>query len=516
MKSIRDSAFFTIIPILICVSILTAAADWKNPVTWIPDRFKPSGNGGEEAWEKVLIWDDSIAQKRGIRVALMPAIENEQNVPIDRRMTLQMKGYMQQFCEDVITVLDIEDTDLRDRLDGVLNSYINQWKQQGRIDPRLVEPLLPDIAVDAVVLFERTIYDQAWRGDRKIFRVGLVGAAFGVDTGEAIFRGEVLEESPWSGMQNTISHVERQAIRSLLQQLHGRFVEISARIDAERQAALDAAMRARQEQEQERLQRLQIEEGEFRRLAAQAAGILMSSTEPPDLIAQIRDSRNAIAKGLETPCSTKTDEDVDALRKTASQLGILLTQHQKYEAEQERLSQLPPPDQPVVAPENLPGSEEPWTGGLLIDFSDILTPTATPTATPRDYVPPGAFDLPIRSRRTPLPSLHAQTPTPTPEQTPRAQPIEDATSTTRGVLPLSKSLNVPFPAAASMSAGTDSISRVTMPIITPPSDADLKEIDVLQKRIEVPEGGASLLEPMPSPPTYDLTPTMQVISPRGS
>ena len=183
-----------------------------------------------------------------------------------------------------------------------------------------------------------------------------------------------------------------------------------------------------------------------------------------------------------------------------------------------RLSQLPPPDRPVVAPEDLPGAEEPWAGDLLIDFSDILTPTATPTATPRDYVPPGTFDLPIRARRTPLPSLHAQTPTPTPARTPRAQPIEpaeEATSTMPGVLPLSESLNVPFPAGASMSAGTDSISRVTMPIVIPPSDADLKEIDVLQKRREASEDGASLLEPMPSQPTYDLTPTMEVYSSRG-
>jgi len=415
-----------------CGTGQSQGVNWKKPLDWMPDGLNPLAGPDGPTWEPVKMWDERLGQKRGLRVALMPYVENEQNIPIDRRMTIQMQAYMRQFCEEVITVLDLEDAELRNRLDEALKTCIYQWKQRGRIDPQTLVPILPDIKMDIVVLFERNVYEQAWRGDRKMFRVGLAGAAFAVDTGEMIFEGRVLENAPWSGMQNTIFGAERVAIRSFLDQLHTRLQQIADVIDLQHQAQIEAAAREEAERQRMRAEALQQEEQDLKALTQRAGAILMSATQPEDRIAEIREKRQAILGSLATPSIEQPEEQLDRRRKTAAQLETLLAQQSKYEAEQERLSQLPPPDEPVERPEDLPGSEEPLAGDLLIDFAGILTPTPTYTPTPRSYVPPGAFDLPGRQRPTPLPPLKqpTPTPTPTPEYMPRAirlKPLEDYT-----------------------------------------------------------------------------------------
>ena len=482
-------------------------------------------------------WDPALGAKRGIRAVLMPVVENEDNIPIDRRMTLQMKGYMQQFCEDVITVLDIEDPGLRDRLDQTLNTCINQWKQFGRIDPEGVAQLAPDILIDVVVLFQRNIYDQGWRGDRKIFRVGLVGVAFGADTGDAIFRGEVLEESPWSGMQNTIFRVERQATLALLQKLRDRFAEIGTLIDNQRMAEQQAAQTAADKESRKRLAALLQEETEFRRLSEQAAGILLSATEPADLLQNIGTARNALIGNLQIPLASLTEEQLNTRRQAAAELNVLLGDYKKYADEQERIRSLPPPDQPIEAPADLPGKEEPVGGNLLIDFSNILTPTAVATPTPRNYVPPGAFDLPIRTYQTPLPPLRTPTPTPTPTPEPRAQRVAKParlpmsapaalplSTTSSGPLPtdlsspLSATLSSPFPATGAVELGPVFIGPATLPNIVPPSDEQLRDVERLRRKIAPLELPSSTASTQSAGEMFDITPERRVIplSPSGN
>ena len=475
-----------VVSAMVCAFRPADAADWRRPLTWIPDRFKPPGVGGKPGWEKVLIWDEVLGGKRGVRVALMPVVENEYNVPIDRRMTTQMKTYMLHFCDEVITVLDIEDADLRERLDNVLNTCINQWKQQGRIDSEMIINRLPDIAFDAVVLFERSLYEQGWRGDRKIFRVGLLGAAFAVDTGDMIFLHEVVEESSWSGIQNTILRVERLTVRSFLNEFYSRLVEISKRIDAEHEKAIEAVRRAAEERRRERLALLEREEKDLRRLTEEASAVLLSATEPRDVIEGIRRARRSIVENLKRPSAEQMDEELEARGQTAAELRVLLAQERAYAAEQERQSRLPPPDRPVVAPRELPGTEEPSAGGLLIDFSGIVTPTPTPLSTPRDYVPPGLFELPPRRvRRKPLPPLRSTLPTPTPTATPQARRVRtlrESPLSAAAALPLSASAAIPFPATTTVTEPTGTISPATLPVVAPPSESNLKDIETIRRR----------------------------------
>ncbi|GEM_PF-3884570 len=492
-----------------------------NPKNWIPDQFKPSWMTGEQgqAWSRVLIWDPALGAKRGIRAVLMPVVENEDNVPIDRRMTLQMKGYMQQFCEDVITVLDIEDPVLRDRLDQTLNACINQWKQFGRIDPEGIAQLAPDILIDVVVLFERNIYDQGWRGDRKIFRVGLVGVAFGADTGDVIFRGEVLEESPWSGMQNTIFRVERQATLALLRKLRDRFVEIGTLIDNRRMAEQQAAQAAADEETRKRLAALHQEETELRRLSEQAAGILLSATEPLDVLQNITTARNALLESLRVPAASLTEEQLNARRRAAADLNVLLADYKKYADEQERIRNLPPPDRPIEAPPELPGKEEPASGNLLIDFTNILTPTPVATPTPRNYVPPGAFDLPVRTYQTPLPPLRTPTATSTPTPEPRARRVGTARplGSAPAALPLSTTSSGALPANRAVEIGPAVIRPATLENIIPPSDEQLREIERLRRKIAPLELPSSTASTHPAGEMFDITPERRIIplSPSG-
>ncbi len=515
--------------VLVAISLCGAGrvhgADWKKPLDWIPDRFKPAAMGGGPSWEPVVMWDEQLGEKRGLRVALMPVVENEQNLPIDRRMTVDMQTYMRQFCAEVITVLDVQDPELRDRLDSALNRCINQWKQRGRIDPQILAPILPDIALDAVFLFERNVYEQAWRGNRKLFRVGLEGAAFAVDTGDMIFEAEALENSPWSGMQNTIYRVERLAIRSLLDQFHTRLKEIAAIVDQQHQAQIEAAVREEEERKRKLAEAIRQEEAELKELTQKAGAVLMSATQPADRIAEIRDKRQAILSSLEAPGMEQPEEQLEQRRQIAAELETLLAQQRKYQAEQDRLARQPPPDEPVEAPEDLPGSEEPTAGDLLIDFSGILTATPTWTPTPRSYVPPGAFELPGRRRPTPLPPLRRPTPTatPTPDYIPRAKrlmPLDDyvppeeaglpetATSgiplsATAGIpspatasIPETATAAVPFPATGSLMGATDAVTDATgsltepsgavapatIPFTSPPSEQLLDEVDRLRRR----------------------------------
>jgi hypothetical protein len=486
LKHPRIVIMFLMISATLCARALAGAVDLKQPLRSIRERLKPAGVGEQPAWERVLIWDEALGQKRGVRVALMAVRENEQNEPVDRRMTIQMKGYMLNFCEQVITVPDVEDADLRDQLDNVLKACINQWKHQGRIEPETVAEILPEIAIDAVVLFQRSLYDQGWRGDRKIFRVGLVGAAFAVDTGEMIFLYEAIEESPWSGMQSTVSRVERLAIQSFLQRLYERLVEIAQRIDAEHTAVAETARRAEEVKKREKLMQLAREEEDLRRLTQEASAVLLSATEPPDLISDVRRVQESIAKSLQKPSAEQTDEDLEARRKAAAELRGLLAQEQVYSAEREQQSRLPPPDRPVAPSTDLPGSEQPLVGGLLIDFSGVVIPTPTPgsTPTPRDYVAPGLFDLPRpRPRRTPLPPLRPILPTPTPTPRPQSiQSVQESPSSATSAIPAPGTAGGPFPATATVADQSGTVSPATLPVVPPPSEDIIKDIEALRRR----------------------------------
>ncbi len=355
-----------------------------------------------DPYPRVTIYDSTLDAERGIRVALQPYVENEENLAIDLRITQMFQSHLRTFCDDVVTVPDVEDIQLRNDLDDVLRTYLYAWRTKGEVDPSLIQPLLPKIDVDATVFIARTRYEQGWQGDRKVFRIELVGGAFAVDTGLLLWQDKVVIDEEWSGSESTSERAEYRGTYELAGKFHATVSAIAEKLRQRRAAKLAADQAAADQAQQTRNQAAAAKDNQLAELVHVASEVLKSATEPVGIINDIRAGRNWMIDNLKVPGPMQSDELLKARAEVEEFLiGSLEKWWDWYQAEQQRIAALPK-DTPIAAPGA--GSEEPREDGLLIDFGVLKTPT--PNQTAPDV--PRPFDLSQDQVARPVP------PTPTP------------------------------------------------------------------------------------------------------
>ena len=380
----------------------------------------------EEPLQPITIYDYELDTERPVRVVLHPQVDDSRNLAIDRRITQAFQSQLRKFCGQAVTVMDFEDIATRDQLDSMLARGLKDWKTKGTLDPALVAPMRAKVDFDAIVLFQRTRYEQTWSDKAKIFRIELLGVAFAADTGLPIWQDKVIVEEEWTGSRSTTRRAENQVCYDLSARFHSRLTEISREISARHAREMAANQAAAEIADRERKLNLDVHDRQLQALVGTADAVLNAASEPVELIAEVRRGRDWLAANLAVPGREQSPELIEARKDVEAFTRYQLEEwNMWYQAEQERLASLPR-ETPIGAPHS--GSEEPLGGGLRIDFSTLQTPI--PDALVKDV--PRPFDLsddqiarPVPPSPTPtrylvrtediFPPTPTITPTPTPE-----------------------------------------------------------------------------------------------------
>lgn len=375
--------------------------------------------------DRVTMYDPVLGRERGLRVAVQPIVTHIENIAIDRRLTKAFQSQLRKSFDDVVTVLDIEDVGLRDRLNTVLQASLKSWKTKGSIDPKLFDALRPALNFDMIVLTDRTRYEQAWNGKDKIFRVELLGAAFGVSSGEMLWQDRSLVEETWDGFESTVLRAENQVTYDVAAELNSACQAIAKTIrESVAQKQLEQTAAAEQA-ELERLNALDVEDRKIQHLIGQANQVLQSGMGPTETLDDLLQGRDWLAQNLTVPGRQQNPDLVASRTNVQGYVQKRLDDWKEwYAAEQARVAALPK-DTPLPAPPV--GPEDPPDGGLRLEYNSLATPK--PEMPVKDVPRPFALtkdqvSQPVKPSPTPTRMLiraeeiDPPTPTPVPTATP--------------------------------------------------------------------------------------------------
>lgn len=267
-----------------------------NPANW----FKTSTEPPNPKHGKITFWDPSQQQQRGIRTLFYLVPLERENRAVDQRLHDQMAAYLAYFCKDVFTLNSFEDPTKKRMVENILVKLVDEWKEQGKVNPNTLFDGIPFLNVDTLILMERTHYDHAWKGDEKRLLFGMNVGAFELDYGNPMYNDRYLNDVLWFGERANYVKAEKAALVEIADHIGDSFQRAATAINQAREAELLAQLEEEKRQQEMLKQRIEEEKKLYEGLVVQAENFLSTHTEPEEILAPLRaetDSLNAMLNG---------------------------------------------------------------------------------------------------------------------------------------------------------------------------------------------------------------------------
>lgn len=284
-----------------------SASAQLNPANW----FKTSNEPPNPKHGKIMFWDPSQQQQRGVRVLFYLVPLERENRAVDQRLHDQMAAYLAYFCKDVFTLQSFEDPTKKRMVENILVQMVDQWKEQGKVNPNTLFEGVPFINVDALILLERTHYDHAWKGDEKRLLFGMNVGAFELDYGNPLYNDRYLNDVLWFGERANYVKAEKAALVEIADQIGDSFQLAATTINQAREAELLAQLEEEKRQQEMLKQRIEEERQLYAALIEQADQFLAMHTEPDEIVTPLRTETNDLKTMLEGYQPTRVLVQVD-------------------------------------------------------------------------------------------------------------------------------------------------------------------------------------------------------------
>lgn len=325
--------YYSFVLLMVCAVTVSAQFD-------LGKLFNNSNEPSNPKHGKITFWDPSIQQQRGIRALFYLVPLERENRAVDRRMHDQMAAYLGYFCQDVFTLQSFDDPIRRRMVENVLVMLVDEWKQQGKINPAVLFEGLPFLNVDALIFMERTHYDHAWKNDEKRLLIGMKVGAFELDYGQPLYNDRYLNDVLWFGERANYVKAEKAALVEIADFIGDAFHGAATAINNAREAELQAQLEEELRQRELLKQRIEEEKLLYDVLVKQAELFLSTHTEPDEILAPLQaetDALKAMLVGYQAVRENRrSDNKKDPLWKRVNSEGDLSPQN---EAQMQELAQ---------------------------------------------------------------------------------------------------------------------------------------------------------------------------------
>jgi hypothetical protein len=173
-------------------------------------------------WKQVREWrifSLTRADPIGVRVLVVPVIDDAVNAPIVTRLSSEFSNSLRSFANEVWLVTDLPDNPIKQGFYTALPQILGDYRLKNRLSFDLLRTMIPDFECDYVALFEVTAYDRFWIDEDLQHRVGVRAVFYDYQDGgpriEKFYegaRGRRLEEGAFS-------EAERIAVKGLVREL---------------------------------------------------------------------------------------------------------------------------------------------------------------------------------------------------------------------------------------------------------------------------------------------------------
>lgn len=302
--------------------------------------FQDSSEPPNPKHGRITFWDPTIQQQRGIRALLYLVPQERENRSVDQRLYDQMAAYLGYFCQDVFTLQSFDDPTKKKMVENILVMLVDEWKQNGKIDPSVLFDGLPFVNVDALIFMERTHYDHVWKGDEKRLLIGMKVGAFELDYGTPLYNDRYLNDVLWFGERANYVKAEKAALVEISDQIGDAFQRAATAINLARDAELQAQLEEELRQREMLKQRIEEEKQMYSALVQAAEQFLSTHTEPDEIIKPLQaetDALKAMLVGYQAVRETnRSDNKKDPLWKRVNSEGDVSPQN---EASMQELAQ---------------------------------------------------------------------------------------------------------------------------------------------------------------------------------
>jgi hypothetical protein len=320
---------------LVLVSTVTVSAQFNLGKLFTDSNEPPNPKHG-----RITFWDPTIQQQRGIRALYYMVPLERENRNVDQRMHDQMAAYLGYFCQDVFTLQSFEDPTRKKMVENVLVMLVDEWKQQGKINPTVLFEGLPFLNVDALIFMERTHYDHAWKGDEKRLLIGMKVVAFELDYGQPLYNDRYLNDVLWFGERANYVKAEKAALVEIADHIGDAFQTAATTINNARDAELQAQLEEELRQRELLKQRIEEEKMLYDALVKEAELFLSTHDEPDEILIPLlaeKDALKAQLVGYQAVRETnRSDNKKDPLWKRVNSEGEVSPQN---EANMQELAQ---------------------------------------------------------------------------------------------------------------------------------------------------------------------------------
>ncbi len=279
--------------VVLLIACLPAAAQFNFGGLFGKDTDPPDPKYGP-----ITFWDPEQQQQRGIRALFYLPPQERENRSVDARLHDQMSAYLGYFCEHVFTLNSFNDPTRRQVVENILAQLMDEWEQQGTINPQTLFDGVPFLNVDVVILMERTHYNQVWKGDEKRLLIGMKVGAFELDFGRPLYNNRYLEDVPWFGERAVYLKAEKDALVDIADNIGAAFQQAANSINQAREAELASRLEEEMRRQDSLKERIEQERELYQQIVDQAEAFLNAHDEPQEIVDPLQEETGELKSML--------------------------------------------------------------------------------------------------------------------------------------------------------------------------------------------------------------------------